>query len=135
MQRPRHYLDLLFGALEINRRILGMRTSAKFTLRAPRLPYECQAYLTSAKPTLRVLSLPYECYLSAPLGLGADATFSLVLSTYSLTLSTYSLTLRTYSLTLSDAGAPDLFQTLLLFGALQIKRRILGMNASAKSAL
>ena len=40
-----------------------------------------------------------------------------------------------YSLALDGAFAPDLFQKHLRFGGLEIKRRILGMNASAESTL
>ena len=40
-----------------------------------------------------------------------------------------------FSLTLSGAFAPDLFQKHLRFGGLEIKRRILGMKASAESTL
>ena len=48
---------LLFGALGIKRRILGMYASARSRLRVQRLAYECRVYLTSAMSTLRVLCL------------------------------------------------------------------------------
>ena len=40
---------------------------------------------------------------------------------------------QAYSLTLGGAYAPDLFQKPRRFGGIETKRRILGINATAKS--